>query len=484
MESQRTISSWTSILVAVLIISQCLSGATGLTSWAANITSEDLLLADLLNGYDERVRPVADPLTALSVTVFTGINQIISLDDRSQVLTISASINLMWSDVHLRWDSTAYGGITQTFLPIEDIWKPDLGIGNSVNVLSYDLSAEAKNRAVVYNYGIVLWIVTGVFEVSCKLDMTRFPFDTQVCPIPIISTTHLKDFLQLTTMLDDSSTLFYINSTEWDLVSAKQEVGDRSFPTEGSPTGYLTLSEFTLNLTLKRRTGYYWVHLISPCVFISLLVTMTFYMPSEAGEKISFSVTILLAFTVYQLIIAETLPKTSETTSLISIYLTLLIGLSATSVVLAMLVLNIHHHDPDKPVPNWAKTLVFRILAVIAFKRKAVAELKLETTTKIVQVQPSPSSDTVSMIGGSTATMTTDISTIIPIISAKEPEMRRVQFVMHNQDSYEQDNHPGSGKYANSWKVAAEILDRFFFMLFMLVTVVSSVVMLIIIPLT
>jgi len=44
---------------------------------------------------------------------------------------------------------------------------------------------------------------------------------------------------------------------------------------------------------------------------------LVFFLPPESGEKVSLSVTVLLAMTVYQLLIAETIPATSEVIPLI-----------------------------------------------------------------------------------------------------------------------------------------------------------------------
>lgn len=44
---------------------------------------------------------------------------------------------------------------------------------------------------------------------------------------------------------------------------------------------------------------------------------LVFCLPPESGEKVSLGVTVLLAMTVYQLLIAETIPPTSEVIPLI-----------------------------------------------------------------------------------------------------------------------------------------------------------------------
>ena len=47
---------------------------------------------------------------------------------------------------------------------------------------------------------------------------------------------------------------------------------------------------------------------------------LVFYLPPDSGEKVSLGVTVLLALTVFLLIVAETMPPQSETIPLIGEY--------------------------------------------------------------------------------------------------------------------------------------------------------------------
>jgi nicotinic acetylcholine receptor len=45
---------------------------------------------------------------------------------------------------------------------------------------------------------------------------------------------------------------------------------------------------------------------------LSVLTCLTFYLPTESGEKVSLGLTVLLSFSVFMLLIAEEMPATSE----------------------------------------------------------------------------------------------------------------------------------------------------------------------------
>lgn len=73
----------------------------------------------------------------------------------------------------------------------------------------------------------------------------------------------------------------------------------------------------TLTVVMRRKILYYAVNVISPCLMLSALTLLVFYLPPESGEKIALGVTVLLAFSVFMLAISEKLPETSESIPLL-----------------------------------------------------------------------------------------------------------------------------------------------------------------------
>ena len=69
--------------------------------------------------------------------------------------------------------------------------------------------------------------------------------------------------------------------------------------------------DVTFTLHIRRRTLYYTYNVIIPCVMLSCLSLLGFWMPPETGEKVALGLTILLAFSVFMLLIAESMPASS-----------------------------------------------------------------------------------------------------------------------------------------------------------------------------
>ncbi|KAL8202932.1 UNVERIFIED_CONTAM: Neuronal acetylcholine receptor subunit alpha-7 [Gekko kuhli] len=68
---------------------------------------------------------------------------------------------------------------------------------------------------------------------------------------------------------------------------------------------------------MRRRTLYYGLNLLIPCVLISGLALLVFLLPADSGEKISLGITVLLSLTVFMLLVAEIMPATSDSVPLI-----------------------------------------------------------------------------------------------------------------------------------------------------------------------
>ena len=80
-------------------------------------------------------------------------------------------------------------------------------------------------------------------------------------------------------------------------------------------TQYETVDEYTslvFIMYLRRKPLYYVFNLVLPSVILAMLALLVFILPPEAGEKMSLGITVLLSFTVFQLLVADSMPKTSE----------------------------------------------------------------------------------------------------------------------------------------------------------------------------
>ncbi|RUS91321.1 hypothetical protein EGW08_000935 [Elysia chlorotica] len=205
--------------------------------------------------------------------------------------------------------------------------------------------------AMVYNTSRVFWGPVIRFRSSCQIDITFFPFDTQVCKLKMGSWAYTGLQVRLGVALDCD------NSTYNTSVGVKRNVVFYNCCDEPFP-------DVTFSIQLRRRTKYYFMNIIIPCIILSFLCLGGFLLPPESGEKITLGLSVLLTITVFMLMVADKMPQTSESISVISIYLMVVLATSCLSVLSSVLVLSIHHQRgrPSR-APLWLRRLCFSLVA-------------------------------------------------------------------------------------------------------------------------
>ena len=136
----------------------------------------------------------------------------------------------------------------------------------------------------------------------------------------------------------------YYMSVEWDVMQVPAQRHKVFYYSCCKESRYIDIS---FNITMRRKTVFYTVNLIIPCVGISCLTILVFYLPSESGEKITLCVSILLSLTVFVLLLTEIIPPTSLTVPLLGKYLLFTMVLVTLSVVSTICVLNIGFRSPS-----------------------------------------------------------------------------------------------------------------------------------------
>jgi nicotinic acetylcholine receptor, invertebrate len=102
------------------------------------------------------------------------------------------------------------------------------------------------------------------------------------------------------------------------------------------------LPDITFKLVMRRKTLFYTVNLIIPCVGITFLTVLVFYLPSDSGEKVTLCISILLSLTVFFLLLAEIIPPTSLAVPLLGKYLLFTMILVTLSICVTVCVLNVY----------------------------------------------------------------------------------------------------------------------------------------------
>ncbi|XP_030851108.1 acetylcholine receptor subunit beta-like [Strongylocentrotus purpuratus] len=98
-----------------------------------------------------------------------------------------------------------------------------------------------------------------------------------------------------------------------------------------------------------------------------------------SGEKVTLAVSNLLALILFQQLVADRLPPSGETTSIIVIFFTVMIGLSSAEVVCSIIVLRLYHTGGRRPIPNWLRrTMLHPFIMRLYTNAECTAMLRAE----------------------------------------------------------------------------------------------------------
>ncbi|XP_074109448.1 nicotinic acetylcholine receptor alpha2 [Cotesia typhae] len=329
------------------------------------------LYDDLLSNYNRLIRPVSNNTDIVVVKLGLRLSQLIDLNLKDQILTTNVWLDHEWQDHKFRWDPNEYGGMKELYVPSEHIWLPDIVLYNNADG-EYGITTMTK--AVLHYTGKVLWTPPAIFKSSCEIDVRYFPFDQQTCFMKFGSWTYdgLQIDLKHINQKSGNNNVEigmdlreYYPSVEWDILGVPAERHEKFYPCCLEP-----FPDIFFNITLRRKTLFYTVNLIIPCVSISYLSVLAFYLPADSGEKIALCINILLSQTMFFLLISEIIPSTSLALPLLGKYLLFTMVLVGLSVVVTIIILNVHYRKPSthKMAP-WVRTVFIRKLPKLLLMR-------------------------------------------------------------------------------------------------------------------
>ncbi|XP_052281224.1 neuronal acetylcholine receptor subunit alpha-3-like [Dreissena polymorpha] len=447
-------------------------------------TDEQRLIDKVLAGYNSASRPVYNASHQVTVKFGITLAQIQDMDEVNQVLTINVWLEQEWVDERLRWDPAEFNGLKILRMPCEKLWLPDIVLYNNADDFT---AGYMQAKAMVQHDGNVFWAPPAKFRSSCKIDITYFPFDDQICRMKFGSWTYdgfQVDMVNRSAQVDLSN---YVYSGEWELIDIRV--------VRNSVT-YACCEEFfpdvTFTIIMRRRTLYYLFNIIFPCLWLTILSLLGFWLPPDSGEKITLGITVLLAFSVFMLLIAENMPATSEFVPLIGIYLTVTMGMTSLSIILTVFVLQLHYVGPhQKGVPHWLQFVSYELLARLVCMRPRHNPFMSGFRSNSAVINRFPNDEHTSQIR--TATLLpqqvllnqfdNNHSVNLNLLEPNPDETQDRITVSLKQLVEKQDLEERHQDIVNEWRFVAMIMDRVLFWLFLLAAILSSIIILIIMPL-
>ncbi|CAL8290639.1 unnamed protein product [Merluccius merluccius] len=362
------------------------------------------LLRELLRDYNPMERPVANDSHPLTVRFSFILMQVMNVDEKNQILTTNAWLQMHWYDHYLQWNQSEYPGVKNLRFSSDQVWTPDILMYNSAHD---KFDASFKTNVLVNSSGFCEFLPPGIFVSTCNVDVRWFPFDIQRCEMKFGSWTF--DGWHLDMQMKEADISGFMPNGEWDLLGVPGTRNEQFYDCCLAP-----YPDVTFVVTLRRRTLYYALNLLIPCVLLSSMTLLGFLLPASSGEKISLGITVLLSLTVFMLMVAEIMPATSDSVPLIGQYFASTMVIVGMSVVATVIVLQFNHHDPNSgSMPQWVQLVLLQWVPwFLRMKRPGeMADLPLPIPTHISSHSKGLSSPTTT---ATTATTPNPAPTILP----------------------------------------------------------------------
>jgi hypothetical protein len=247
--------------------------------------------------YNPRLRPIGiygknkniAKTGALIIQVILSLRQVVTLDEKNQILTTSFYLLLSWNDPRLSWKPENYNGIKTITVPASNFWLPDLAILNAVS--TNNLITYSPNQNAIINYDGTEYLTLSFASQStrCKLNVYNYPFDVQKCQIVIGS--WMGNYNEINFQSPDEKPVdlkSYINHSIWTLRSIKDDnlVDLNRFNLYNlnlngnlnNPNRFRSV-DIKFELELKRNPLYIMINGIFPCFILNYVILLAFAVP-------------------------------------------------------------------------------------------------------------------------------------------------------------------------------------------------------------
>ena len=232
---------------------------------------------------------------------------------------------MTWKDECLQWNPSDFFNITSLTLPPHLLWLPLVALGNSRGQV-YNEQFYTLYKVRVSSNGDIIWNPGGNFATHCPLNVRKFPFDTQMCPLELECWLYDSQLVHLYSQHEVSINQQNNMHATWQIVDSWTE--DKVVQYSGG-----SFSAVHTYLFFKRKSLYFVLYMVSPCVMLGILNLFLFFLPPTNGEKLPLGMSIIVSYLLFLVGASEYLPQNSANFPLFLIYMYLLMLLAALSVI-------------------------------------------------------------------------------------------------------------------------------------------------------
>ncbi|XP_030912526.1 acetylcholine receptor subunit alpha isoform X2 [Geospiza fortis] len=223
--------------------------------------------------------------------------------------------------------------------------------------------------------------------------------------------------------------------------------------------------DITYHFLMQRLPLYFIVNVIIPCLLFSFLTGLVFYLPTDSGEKMTLSISVLLSLTVFLLVIVELIPSTSSAVPLIGKYMLFTMVFVIASIIITVIVINTHHRSPSThTMPPWVRKIFIDTIPNVMFF-STMKRPSRDKQDKNIFAEDIDISD----ISGKSGSV--PVNFYSPL--TKNPDVKNaIEGIKYIAETMKSDQEARNA--AEEWKFVAMVLDHLLLGIFMLVCFIGT----------
>ncbi|XP_048733570.2 acetylcholine receptor subunit beta-like 1 [Ostrea edulis] len=319
------------------------------------------LSTDLMKNYNKMIRGVKDMGEITTLRIHFSLIRIAEFDEVNGKLSLVGFFGIFWNDYRMAWDPEQYYDTYTILFEEKEVWRPLIVLASPQE--EFKRLGHDDNFFVRFNpEGYAEWYPGDIWATACTPDVYTYPYDTQTCVVTYVIWAYAVHEVTVKVLSDTVSLHVYTPHGMWDLI-------DTSVTSNVDVGRGLTLIDITL--VMKRISTFHLINMILPIVFVGLLNILVFLLPAQSGERVGYSITVLLAIAVFQTIASDNLPSVSKPQlSLLCIKLLVDLILSALVTMLTIVTLYFYHMPESRRVPSCVASVTSFVLCKNCCKDK------------------------------------------------------------------------------------------------------------------
>ena len=261
-----------------------------------------------------------------------------------------------WYDEFRVWqDVFPFNCLENIVMPHGDdsgMWLPDVAVTTADAF--YELPKSYQYPIRLHSHGKVDFAPGGFIRFQCKMNLNLFPFDDMKCSARVESWFYTNEHQIYNREVSGVVVYNFTEHEQW-------RFDGHAFAFEQVHRSISNKSHEVIDfkIFLSRKPQYYMMNIIIPSVLLSTLQLVTFIIPPNQSIRIEVSFICLLAYTMFQSMIQADLPKSSDQSPLLLIFLTLMIAYIAIAITLQCIVLTMTYKSiVGSKVPNFILEII------------------------------------------------------------------------------------------------------------------------------